>query len=80
MTACYADADQSGSLTSSSAATPPPTHRFRRRPRSARCLILSALKGSLTGLSQAVAIGDTIEFETSGTIANIERLAVRSRI
>lgn len=80
VTACYADADQSGSIDIIVRHYAAADTSFSSPTTLGTLSISSAQKGSLTGLSQAVAIGDTIEFETSGTIANIERLAVRSRI
>lgn len=80
VTACYADADQSGSIDVIVRRYAAADTSFASPTTLGTLSISSAQKGSLTGLSQAVAVGDTIEFETSGTIATIERLAVRTRI
>jgi len=42
--------------------------------------ISTAQVGTLGSLSQAVAVGDVLEFEIDGAATNIERLAVRARI
>lgn len=80
VTACYADADQIGSIDIIVRHYAAADTAFASPTALGTLSIASALKGSLTGLNQAVAAGDTLEFETAGTIINTERLAVRSRI
>lgn len=80
LTACYADTDQIGSIDIIVRHYAAADTAFASPTALGTLSIASALKGSLTGLNQAVAAGDTLEFETAGTIINTERLAVRSRI
>jgi len=80
VTACYADADQSGSIDIIVRHYAAADTSFASPTTLGTLSISSARKGTLGSLSQAVAVGDTLEFETSGTITNIERVSIRSRI
>lgn len=80
VTACYADADQSGSIDVIVRHYAAADTSFASPTTLGTLSISSAQKGSLTGLNQLLAVGDTLEFETAGTIVNTERVTIRSRI
>ena len=80
LTDLYLDADQSGSIDIIVRHYAAADTTFSSPTAIGTVSLSSARKASLGSLSQAVAPGDTIEFETSGAIVNVKRVAIRSRI
>ena len=76
----YAVADQSGSVSVIVRHYAAADTSFASPTSLGTLSISTAQVGTLGSLSQAVAVGDVLEFEIDGAATNIERLAVRARI